>query len=220
MTQPGAPIVRRLTLPAELRSPGAARSLVRSVAAEAGLDDHLDEALLLTTELVTNAVLHAGTEVTVEVLADTSGLTITVLDGLPGPLLGDAYPVARRPTSERRARPRPAAGRPARRPLGHRPPRGPARASGSTCRAGTRASRTRSSRGRPSTRWPSSARITEGAELPDQLEELLRRLAHATGASGAAVLVDDGESAGPRDHRDVRHRPSRPTAAAPGCRCA
>ena len=92
MTAPGAPIVRRVPLPAELRSPGSARSVVRSVAAEAGLDDLLDEALLLTTELVTNAVLHAGTDVTVEVVADHSGLTVTVLDELAGPLLAAGSP--------------------------------------------------------------------------------------------------------------------------------
>ena len=34
---------------------------------EAGLDHVLDEALLLTTELVTNALVHGGTEVGLDV---------------------------------------------------------------------------------------------------------------------------------------------------------
>ena len=44
--------------------PAAARALVRSVLEEAGLDALLNEALLLTTELSTNAVVHASTDST------------------------------------------------------------------------------------------------------------------------------------------------------------
>src|SRR5262249_24855104 len=58
---------------------------VRPVLAEAGLTELLDEALLLTTELVTNAVLHARTEMDVEITADTDSLTITVTDSHTGP---------------------------------------------------------------------------------------------------------------------------------------
>jgi serine phosphatase RsbU (regulator of sigma subunit)/anti-sigma regulatory factor (Ser/Thr protein kinase) len=199
VTQSGVPVVRRLTLPAELRSPGAARSLVRSVAAEAGLDDHLDEALLLTTELVTNAVLHAGTELTVEVLADASGLTITVLDGMPGPLPG--------------TRPAPPGANAADDPEAERG-RGLLLVDGLAARWGTvhhpggkgvwfhLPGRHASLDGLVP--WPAVdpmavlGTITEGAELPEQLEELLRRVAGATGAGGGAVLVDDGEGAGPR----------------------
>src|SRR5262249_28241550 len=43
-------VVRRIRLPADHSSPGAARAAVRAVAAEAGLAELLDEALLLTTE--------------------------------------------------------------------------------------------------------------------------------------------------------------------------
>jgi serine phosphatase RsbU (regulator of sigma subunit) len=53
---------------------------------ETGLDSLLNEALLLTTELSTNAVVHAGTELDIEVTADPSGLTVTVTDFAPGPL--------------------------------------------------------------------------------------------------------------------------------------
>ncbi len=58
---------------------------VRPVLAEAGLTELLDEALLLTTELVTNAVLHARTEMDVEIAADADSLTITVTDSHTGP---------------------------------------------------------------------------------------------------------------------------------------
>ncbi|MEE6261134.1 SpoIIE family protein phosphatase [Plantactinospora sonchi] len=78
--------VRRVRLPADRRTPAAARALVRSVLAEAGLDELLNEALLLTTELSTNAVEHARTELDIEVVADGSGLTVTVSDFAAGPI--------------------------------------------------------------------------------------------------------------------------------------
>jgi serine phosphatase RsbU (regulator of sigma subunit)/anti-sigma regulatory factor (Ser/Thr protein kinase) len=78
--------VRRVRLPADRRTPAAARALVRTVLAEARLADLLNEALLLTTELTTNAIEHAGTELDIVVVADPSGLTVTVCDFAPGPL--------------------------------------------------------------------------------------------------------------------------------------
>lgn len=77
---------RRVRLPNDRRTPAAARALVRSILAEADLDYLLNEALLLTTELATNAVVHAGTELDVEVTADARGLTVTVTDFAPGPV--------------------------------------------------------------------------------------------------------------------------------------
>lgn len=77
--------VRRVRLPADRRTPAAARAVVRSVLAEADLDELLNEALLLTTELSTNAVVHAGTELDIEVVADPAGLTVTVTDFAAGP---------------------------------------------------------------------------------------------------------------------------------------
>ena len=79
-------LVRRVRLPNDRRTPAAARALVRSVLEEAGLDALLNEALLLTTELSTNAVVHAGTELDIEVTADPAGLTVTVTDFAPGPV--------------------------------------------------------------------------------------------------------------------------------------
>ncbi|MGC4804916.1 SpoIIE family protein phosphatase [Micromonospora sp. DT233] len=76
--------VRRVRLPADRRTPAAARALVRSVLAAAHLDDLVNEALLLTTELSTNAVEHARTELDIEVVADDVGLTVTVSDFAPG----------------------------------------------------------------------------------------------------------------------------------------
>ncbi|WP_305787795.1 SpoIIE family protein phosphatase [Symbioplanes lichenis] len=78
--------VRRVRLPNDRRTPAAARALVRSVLEEAGLEPLVNEALLLTTELSTNAVVHAGTELDIEVAADDAGLTVTVTDFAPGPV--------------------------------------------------------------------------------------------------------------------------------------
>jgi sigma-B regulation protein RsbU (phosphoserine phosphatase) len=78
--------VRRVRLPNDRRTPAAARALVRSVLEDAGLDVLLNEALLLTTELSTNAVVHAGTELDIEVAADPGGLTVTVTDFASGPV--------------------------------------------------------------------------------------------------------------------------------------
>ncbi|SCL58367.1 Serine phosphatase RsbU, regulator of sigma subunit [Micromonospora citrea] len=78
--------VRRVRLPADRRTPAAARALVRSVLTEAHLDELVNEALLLTTELSTNAVEHARTELDVEVVADPVGLTVTVSDFAAGPV--------------------------------------------------------------------------------------------------------------------------------------
>ncbi|WP_229398809.1 SpoIIE family protein phosphatase [Micromonospora okii] len=76
--------VRRVRLPADSRTPAAARAVVRSVLAAARLDDLLNEALLLTTELTTNAVEHARTALDIEVVADDVGLTVTVCDFAAG----------------------------------------------------------------------------------------------------------------------------------------
>ncbi|WP_310376687.1 SpoIIE family protein phosphatase [Catenuloplanes atrovinosus] len=78
--------VRRVRLPADRRTPAAARAVVRAVLSEGGLDELLNEALLLTTELSTNAVVHARTELEIEVVADGHGLTVTVTDFAAGQL--------------------------------------------------------------------------------------------------------------------------------------
>ncbi|MPZ27290.1 MAG: SpoIIE family protein phosphatase [Micromonosporaceae bacterium] len=77
-------VIRRVRLPADRRTPAAARAVVRSVLDEAKLSGLLDAALLLTTELSTNAVVHAGTDLDLEVAADRRGLTVTVIDAVRG----------------------------------------------------------------------------------------------------------------------------------------
>jgi sigma-B regulation protein RsbU (phosphoserine phosphatase) len=74
------------TLPADGRSASRARRLVEHAIAEAGLPDVVDEALLLVTELVTNAVVHAGTEVDLDIEAGPERLRVEVLDRSPGSL--------------------------------------------------------------------------------------------------------------------------------------
>ncbi|MEU4397859.1 SpoIIE family protein phosphatase [Micromonospora orduensis] len=86
--------VRHVRLPADRRTPAAARAVVRSVLTEAHLDELANEALLLTTELTTNAVEHARTELDIDVVADEVGLTVTVSDFAAGP--GDELTVGTR----------------------------------------------------------------------------------------------------------------------------
>src|SRR5205814_655240 len=102
-TRPGltAQLLRRARLPADHSSPGLARAAVRSVVTEAGLTEVLDEALLLTTELATNAVLHARTDMDIEITADGDSLTVTVMDYHHGPITHHHWP------SRRAATPRP-----------------------------------------------------------------------------------------------------------------
>jgi len=83
---PAGGLVRRVRLPNDRRTPAAARALVRVVLEEAGLEALLNEALLLTTELSTNAVVHANTELDIDVRADPTGVTVTVTDFAPGPV--------------------------------------------------------------------------------------------------------------------------------------
>ncbi|MFI1676795.1 SpoIIE family protein phosphatase [Streptomyces sp. NPDC020607] len=98
--RPGPPAVVRTSLPGNPLAPAAARRFVRAaladwtelgVPAAAGITDRLaDDAVLLVSELVTNAVVHAGTAVELmcrldEVLPDenTETLLIEVADHHP-----------------------------------------------------------------------------------------------------------------------------------------
>jgi serine phosphatase RsbU (regulator of sigma subunit)/anti-sigma regulatory factor (Ser/Thr protein kinase) len=67
-------------LPADRRTPAAARAVVRAALTEVQLTELIDEAMLLTTELSTNGVLHAGTDIDLEVAVDDDGIVITVTD--------------------------------------------------------------------------------------------------------------------------------------------
>jgi phosphoserine phosphatase RsbU/P len=81
-----APVVRRLRLPAAQSSPAVARAAVNDAITDVGLSTIRDEALLLTTELITNAVVHAGTEMELEILASSEAISVMVLDNHCGPL--------------------------------------------------------------------------------------------------------------------------------------
>ncbi|QSB05570.1 SpoIIE family protein phosphatase [Natronoglycomyces albus] len=74
------PVHRRLQLPANDRSPAAARAAVREVLQDSGMRDLMDEALLLTTELTTNGVVHAGTDIQIDAVGNEAGLRVTVTD--------------------------------------------------------------------------------------------------------------------------------------------
>lgn len=74
------------TLPPQDRSPAAARRVVQDALLRGGLEVLLDDALLLVTELVTNAVVHAGTEVELHVDIGAGRAHIEVVDHGTGAL--------------------------------------------------------------------------------------------------------------------------------------
>lgn len=70
-----------VTLPAAARSPSRARTFVAGLLADWGMDDDGD-VLLALSELVTNALLHARTGMTVRVVAEEEDVVrIEVSDG-------------------------------------------------------------------------------------------------------------------------------------------
>ena len=75
---------RSVALPCDEHSPAQARRFVREVLTEGNGLRVLDEALLLTTELTTNAVLHAGTDLEVSVKIEPDAVLIRVADQMPG----------------------------------------------------------------------------------------------------------------------------------------
>lgn len=64
-----------------------ARRFTRAALEEWGLDDVLDDAVLVVSELVTNAITHAGTITTLEVRAEGGGVRLDVEDRHPSRLL-------------------------------------------------------------------------------------------------------------------------------------
>jgi len=76
-----APFRRRL--PAQPSSVGEARRLVRHSLASAGREDLVETAELLVSEVVTNALLHAGTPIDLAVFVADGGLRVEIGDGSP-----------------------------------------------------------------------------------------------------------------------------------------
>jgi phosphoserine phosphatase RsbU/P len=77
---------RRLRLNGDFSALAAARAIVTEVLIETDLRDLHDDAVLLTTELTSNAVRHARTAVDLCVEGDGEMLRVTVGDGVPGHL--------------------------------------------------------------------------------------------------------------------------------------
>jgi PAS domain S-box-containing protein len=76
--RPGA-IERRL--PPQPASVGEARRMIRELLAASDRDDLIETAVLLVSEVVTNAMLHAGTPIDVAAYLDDDGLHVEVGDG-------------------------------------------------------------------------------------------------------------------------------------------
>jgi PAS domain S-box-containing protein len=70
-------------LPPHASSVGEARRLVRTELIETGREDLVDAAELLVSELVTNALVHAGTTIEVTARVTETGLRVEVGDGSP-----------------------------------------------------------------------------------------------------------------------------------------
>lgn len=70
-----------LRLPPQLDAAARSRTFVRAALLAWGLEDLLDPVLLLTSEIVSNALLHAGTDMAVRVQRDGSGVRVDVADG-------------------------------------------------------------------------------------------------------------------------------------------
>jgi anti-sigma regulatory factor (Ser/Thr protein kinase) len=88
-----------LALPADPTAPGRARTLLRRLGAEWGVEEEpLHDAAMVVTELVANAVDHAHTPSTLTVGLDGRGLSIAVRDGnaAQGPRPRPVDPTARR----------------------------------------------------------------------------------------------------------------------------
>lgn len=76
-------VQRRVTLAPAAESARTARRLVADVLATAGADDFADTATLLTSEVVTNGIVHAHTDLHVMVEATRTWVRVEVVDGNP-----------------------------------------------------------------------------------------------------------------------------------------
>jgi anti-sigma regulatory factor (Ser/Thr protein kinase) len=74
---------RSLDLPPVASSTRAARHFVDAALADWGLQALRDTVLLLTSEVVTNSILHARSAVRLEISHDARGVAVEVSDGSP-----------------------------------------------------------------------------------------------------------------------------------------
>jgi anti-sigma regulatory factor (Ser/Thr protein kinase) len=79
------PLEARLTLRPVPASAGLARRFVCSTLSGWGRDDVTDDVTLLVSELVTNAMLHARSDIALVVVAERGRLRVEVQDGSPVP---------------------------------------------------------------------------------------------------------------------------------------
>jgi anti-sigma regulatory factor (Ser/Thr protein kinase) len=77
-----------LVLVADETAPGRARAFVRNVLSSHDWLEQVENTLLLTTELTTNALVHAGTAIRVQINGAGDTLTVLVADQTPGRLAG------------------------------------------------------------------------------------------------------------------------------------
>ena len=85
---------QEVVLPAGATAPSAARSWLRAVTCGRHGSRLMDDALLLVSELVTNAVRYGGRPIVLAVDCDGVGLDVRVRDGSP------ALPVRRFPSTD------------------------------------------------------------------------------------------------------------------------
>ncbi|WP_194444866.1 ATP-binding protein, partial [Streptomyces calidiresistens] len=79
-----------LNLPRDPRVPGIARTTLRAVLRSHGLDELLDRAELLASELITNAVCHTGGPASLVLRWTHPALRISVRDNDPNPSVARA----------------------------------------------------------------------------------------------------------------------------------
>jgi anti-sigma regulatory factor (Ser/Thr protein kinase) len=79
-----AVVLEALHLPAEMSSPRRARQFVDEVLHRWQRDGAIDKVALIASELVTNAVRHANTEVTIELTAEDAAIHVEVFDRSTG----------------------------------------------------------------------------------------------------------------------------------------
>ena len=86
-------MLEALHLPAHMSSPRRARQFVDEVLHRWQRDGAIDRLALIASELVTNAVRHARTEITIELTAEDGALHLEVFDrGAGRPVFLDADP--------------------------------------------------------------------------------------------------------------------------------